>query len=192
MSSLTGNQKTNTFLNGSTGVHTFTTSAFDFGSVASSTNLRIVASIAILSKNNTLSSITSLTDFEGFTWHKAGSVSQVGITNPSGMTGAPLAEGLEIWYTDTFVSTDLTGGTTYTLTVNVDNDIDLMGVYFAIQKDIDTTVPLDANASFPASTSRNSSSTATMSLTGKTTNTSAWHTRLSVRVSNPVSAARRT
>lgn len=170
MSSLTGSQLTAQFVDGSVGVHTFTTSAVSLGAVAAATNLRLVAVISILSKNSTIAQITGITDFEGFNWHLAGKISQV-ISQPAGLTGTPVSQDLEVWYTDTFVSTDLTGGTTYTMTVATDNDVDSVAFYAAVHKDIDTSQPIDQHGGWPATATQMSSSTAVATVSGKTTTT---------------------
>lgn len=167
MSSLSGNQNVGT-VDGSTGLTSFSLGTANLGTLVSATPLRIVAQIATLTKGSTLSSVTSITDSEGLTWHKAGAADthSPGITEPSGsLTGAPLTERVEIWYTDNFANTDIVAPTVYQLTVHVDNDIDSMAIYYACHRRIDPTHPLDLNASNPAVDTVMSSSSSTASVT---------------------------
>lgn len=170
MSSLTGNQKTE-FLDGSTGVTNFPFTSFNLGSLAAATNLRLIATVHLLTKGNTQALATSITDSEGLTWTKAGAVQQAGINNPGGLSGAPLTQEVSIWYTDNFVSTDLAAASAYLVEVNTDNDIDSVYITLACHKNLDVADPIDANSTFPATDTQNSGSSAILQATGLDTDT---------------------
>lgn len=169
MSSISGNQNSG-FVDGSAGVTTFSLGTANIGTLAVSTRLRIVAHISTLSVGNTLSQVTSITDSAGLTWHRAGQTSQLGINQPTGMTGNPLAQGLEIWYTDNFASTAISSPTVYQVTVHVDNDVDSIAIYYSCHKDLDATTPIDANAN-SVKTATHMSSSATTTSVSVSTNT---------------------
>lgn len=133
---------------------------------------RVVAKISVLTKNSTLAQVTSITDTEGFTWHKAGAANQSGITEPSGsVTGSPVTMEVSIWYTDHLVDADWAAPTTYEMTVNTDNEIDTIWVNVCRHRFIYPNNPLDHNASFPASDTQMSSSTAVLSASSLATDT---------------------
>lgn len=166
MSSLTGNQNGG-FVDGSTGVTTFSLGTANLGTLVAATRLRMVAQFSVLTKGATLSTVVTVTDSEGLTWHRAAAVDthSPGITQPTGMTGNPLTQDLEIWYTDNFVSTDIVAPTVYQLTITTTNDVDSVVIYYACHRRIDAAVPLDANVSNPSADSVMSSSTSNSSVT---------------------------
>lgn len=169
MSSLVGNVL-QVFHNGGTGVTAFTETNFNWG-VASGfgSPLILVAGFSIVSKNNTVVKLTSITDSYGNTWHKAGQTSTTGI-NQSGITSGPVAQSVEIWYAQ-IATAGLSNTNTFTWTTDSDL-VDSIFICAAPSQGRDITNPLDLNASFPATVAMyNASSTAKVTLSGLTTNT---------------------
>lgn len=147
-----------TSFNGSVGVTSFNTGTINWGSVPAG-HYVCAAAFCTLSKNNTVVNITSISDNQGFTWTRAGHLTTTGI-NSSGLTGAPLAQALEIWYT--YPASGTIPNNAMTITIHTDSDnVDSIRMYASLQQGPrDGTHPLDLNPSLPASAIYNNASTA--------------------------------
>lgn len=139
-----------------------TTAALVWG--ASVADLLLTVSIAIVANNNVIPTVTSVTDSLGLTWTKRASIGQIGIT--SGITSGPVAQGMEIWTAPAPGSPTWTG---HTITVASSANTDSVVMAMERLNAANLSTPMDHNASFPKTATRNT--TGTLSATGISTST---------------------